>query len=83
MEDKDKLYARQLRDKTTISNVNGSVQTVLVCMCTTSNFCQATFIPQLAKAWPNATETKHHSHYNYAVSTQLAQARPHNTLYLD
>ena len=28
MEDKDKLHARRLRDKTTISNVNGSVQTV-------------------------------------------------------
>ena len=23
------------------------------------------------------------SHHNYAVSIQLAQARPHNTLYLD
>ena len=53
------------------------VQTVLVCMCTTSNFFQAIFIPQLAKA----TETKHSCH-NYAVS-KLAQARPHNTLYLD
>ena len=31
----------------------------------------------------NATETKHHSHHNYAVSIQLTQARPHNTLYLD
>ena len=29
MEDKDKLHARRLRDKTTISNVNGSVQTVI------------------------------------------------------
>ena len=29
MEGKDKLHARQLRDKTTISNVNGSVQTVI------------------------------------------------------
>ena len=65
----------------TCSNYNN--KKVLVCMCTTSNFCQATFIPQLANAWPNATETKHHSHHNYAVSIQLAQARPHNTLYLD
>ena len=31
----------------------------------------------------NPTETKPHSHHNYAVNIQLAQARPHNTLYLD
>ena len=29
MEDKDKLHARRHRDKTTILNVNGSVQTVI------------------------------------------------------
>ena len=34
----------------TICKQQWSVQTVLVCMCTTNNFCQATFIPQLAKA---------------------------------
>ena len=70
--------------------VNKPVKLQTLCMCTISHFFLACnfFIPQVASYCPSIltqfiSQTKHHLYHYYAVSIQLAQARPHNTLYLD